>query len=99
MMIYKLNPTKNQKEELELIIDLESKILESVMVESIEFFPTGDFGRFFKVTGYWYDINSPENKSYEKRYYFKPSLVYDSLYKWMNPYIRNFKIKELLDDL
>ena len=24
---------------------------------------------------------------------------YNKLYQWMNPFIRNFKIKELLDDL
>lgn len=96
--MYKLNPNKKQKFELELIIDLESKILESVMIESIEFFPTGDFGKYFRVVGYWYDINSPENKSYEKRYYFKPSLVYDALYQWMKPLIRDFKIEELINE-
>ena len=106
-MIYKLKPNKNQQEFLELIVELESfgNRFESIKIESIEFVPLCDWclEEHFKVIGYYY-INLPgggiEDKSSGTRYYYKTknSLVYDSLYKWMNPYIRHFKIEELLDE-
>lgn len=103
-MRYKLNPTKNQQKELELIVELETRF-ESVMVESIEFVPISYWclEEHFKVIGYCY-IDLPgggiEHKSSGTRYYYKTknSLVYDALYQWMKPYIRHFKIEELLDE-
>lgn len=71
------------------------------IVESIEYLTFSDeevLNDHFKVIGFWY-TNNPSNDTaeYGTKYYYrdKDSKVFNKLYDFMKPLIRDFKIEEL----
>ena len=66
------------------------------IVESIEYLTFSDeeiLNDHFKVIGFWYT----NNPSYGTKYYYrdKDSKVFNKLYEFLKPLIRDFKIEEL----
>jgi abortive infection bacteriophage resistance protein len=91
---YKIILTAKQSSELiNLILNRYS------IVESIEYLTSSEKETdYFKVIGFWYSSNpSWDLAEYGTKYYYrdKDSKIFNKIYDFMKPLLRDFKIEEL----
>jgi hypothetical protein len=102
---YKIILTAKQSSELINLILNRYSIVESLIlnrysiVESIEYLTSSEKETdYFKVIGFWYSSNpSWDLAEYGTKYYYrdKDSKIFNKIYDFMKPLLRDFKIEEL----